>query len=162
MDTEPSRSGIPELDLENMSQEASEPQVLRTSSRSSHPPERWLGLHQGSTVETKDPMTYTEAMTRPDSAEWLGVMQSEIQSMYNNQVWNLVDLPEGVRPIENKWVFKRKSDMNGNLTTYKARLVTKSYKQIQRIDFDETFSSVAMFKSIQIFLAIAAFHDYEI
>jgi hypothetical protein len=86
MDTEPSRSGIPELDLENMSQEASEPQVLRTSSRSSHPPERWLGLHQGSTVETKDPMTYTEAMTRPDSAEWLGVMQSEIQSMYNNQV----------------------------------------------------------------------------
>jgi Reverse transcriptase (RNA-dependent DNA polymerase) len=67
-----------------------------------------------------------------------------------------------VRPIENKWLFKRKSDMNGNLTTYKARLVTKSYKQIQGIDFDETFSSVAMFKSIQIFLAIAAFHDYEI
>jgi Reverse transcriptase (RNA-dependent DNA polymerase) len=121
-----------------------------------------LGLHQGSTVETEDPMTYTEAMTRPDSAEWLGAMQSEIQSMYDNQVWNLVDLPEGVRPIENKWVFKRKSDMDGNLTIYKARLVAKYYKQIQGIDFDETFSSVAMFKSIRILLAIAAFHDYEI
>jgi Reverse transcriptase (RNA-dependent DNA polymerase) len=82
--------------------------------------------------------------------------------MYDNQVWNLVDLPKGVRPIENKWVFKRKSDMDGNLTTYKARLVVKGYKQIQGIDFDETFSLVAMFKSIRILLAITAFHDYEI
>jgi Reverse transcriptase (RNA-dependent DNA polymerase) len=121
-----------------------------------------LGLHQGSTVETEDPMTYTEAMARPDSAECLGAMQSEIQSMYDNQVWNLVDLLEGVRPIENKWVFKRKSDMDGNLTAYKARLVTKGYKQIEGIDFDETFSPVVMFKSIRILLAIVAFHDYEI
>jgi Reverse transcriptase (RNA-dependent DNA polymerase) len=67
-----------------------------------------------------------------------------------------------VRPIENKWGFKRKSDMDDNLTTYKARLVAKGYKQIQRIDFDETFSPVAMFKSIRILLVIAAFHDYEI
>jgi Reverse transcriptase (RNA-dependent DNA polymerase) len=81
--------------------------------------------------------------------------------MYDNQVWNLVDLPEGVS-IENKWVFKRKSDMDGNLTAYKARLVTKGYKQIQGIDFDETFSPVVMFKSIRIFLAIVAFYDYEI
>jgi Reverse transcriptase (RNA-dependent DNA polymerase) len=81
--------------------------------------------------------------------------------MYDNQVWNLVDLPEGVS-IENKWVFKRKSDMDGNLTAYKARLVMKGYKQIQGIDFDETFSPVVMFKSIRIFLAIVAFYDYEI
>jgi hypothetical protein len=84
MDTEPSGSGTPELGLENMAQEASEPQVLRRSSRSSHPPERWLGLHQGSTVETEDPMTYSEVMAWPDSAEWLGAMQSEMQSMYDN------------------------------------------------------------------------------
>jgi Reverse transcriptase (RNA-dependent DNA polymerase) len=162
MDAEPSGSGTPELGLENIAQEASEPQVLRRSSRSSHPPEIWLGLHQGSTAETEDLMTYMEAMARPDSAEWLGAMQFKIQSMYDNQVWNLVDLPEGVRPIENKWIFKRKSDMDGNLTTYKARLVVKGYKQIQGIDFDETFSPVVMFKSIRILLAIAAFHDYEI
>jgi Reverse transcriptase (RNA-dependent DNA polymerase) len=82
--------------------------------------------------------------------------------MYGNQVWNLVDLPEGVRLIKNKWVFKRKLDVDGNLTTYKARLVAKGFKQIQRVDYDETFSSMVMFKSIWILLTIDAFYDYEI
>ena len=52
--------------------------------------------------------------------------------------------------------------MNGNMTTYKARLVAKGFSQIHGIDYDETFSPVAMFKSIRIMLAIAVFHDYEI
>jgi hypothetical protein len=53
-------------------------------------------------------------------------------------------------------------DMDGNMTTYKARLVAKGFSQIQGIDYEETFSPVAMFKSIRIMIAIAAFHDYEI
>jgi Reverse transcriptase (RNA-dependent DNA polymerase) len=142
-------------------EEAYEPHAFRRSSRSSHPPERWLRLHQGSACDVDDPLTYMEAMARPDSVEWLGAMRSEIQSMYDNQVWNLVDLPEGAHPIENKWVFKRKLDVDGNLTTYKARLVAKGFKQIQRVDYDETFSPVVMFKSIRILLAIAAFHDFQ-
>ena len=47
------------------------------------------------------------------------------------------------------------------MITYKARLVAKGYRQRQRIDFDETFSPVAMLKSIRILLAIAAHYDYE-
>jgi Reverse transcriptase (RNA-dependent DNA polymerase) len=143
-------------------EEASEPHALRMSSRSSHPPERWLGLHQGLACDAEDPLTYMEAMARPDSVEWLGAMRSEIQFMYKNQVWNFVDLPQGTHLIENKCVFKRKLDVDGNLTTYKARLVAKYFKQIQGVDYDETFSPVTIFKSIRILLAIAAFHDYEI
>ena len=52
--------------------------------------------------------------------------------------------------------------MDGNLTTYKARLVAKGFSQVQGIDYDETFSPVAMFKSIRILLAIVAYCDYEI
>jgi Reverse transcriptase (RNA-dependent DNA polymerase) len=89
-------------------------------------------------------------------------MRSEIQSMYDNTVWNLVAPPVGVKPIANKWVFKRKIDMDGYMTVYKARLVAKSFKQILGVDYDETFSPVTMFKSIRMLLAIAAFHDYEI
>ena len=61
-----------------------------------------------------------------------------------------------------KWVHKLKLDMDGNPQTYKARLVAKGYWQIQGLDYDETFSPVAMIKSIRIILAIAAYHDYEI
>jgi Reverse transcriptase (RNA-dependent DNA polymerase) len=147
---------------QDIMEEASKAHTLRRSSISSHPPERWLGLHQGSACITEDPLTYMEAMTRLDFVEWLRAMRSEIQFMYDIQVWNLVDLPKRAHLIKNKWVFKRKLDVDGNLTTYKARLVAKGFKQIQRVDYDETFSSMVMFKSIRILLAINAFYDYEI
>jgi hypothetical protein len=52
--------------------------------------------------------------------------------------------------------------MDGNIHVYKARLVAKGFWQVQGIDYDETFSPVAMLKSIQIILAIATYFDYEI
>ena len=51
--------------------------------------------------------------------------------------------------------------MDGNVHIHKAQLVAKGFKQIQGVDYDETFSPVAML-SIRILLAIAAFYDYEI
>ena len=40
--------------------------------------------------------------------------------------------------------------------------MAKGFKQIHGIDYDETFSPVAMVKSIIILLAIAVYYDYEI
>jgi Reverse transcriptase (RNA-dependent DNA polymerase) len=74
----------------------------------------------------------------------------------------LIDLPDGIKPIKNKWVFKRKTDMDDNLTVYKAYLVAKGFTQVEEIDYDETFSPVAKFQSIRILLAIAVFYNYEI
>ena len=89
-------------------------------------------------------------------------MNSEMDSMSENKVWSLSDAPEGVKPIGCKWVFKKKTDMEGKVVTYKARLVVKGYQQCQGVEYDETFSPVAMVKSIQILLTIAAYFDYEI
>ncbi|KAK8560060.1 hypothetical protein V6N12_012863 [Hibiscus sabdariffa] len=52
--------------------------------------------------------------------------------------------------------------MDGNVQTYKGRLVAKGFRKVHGIDYDETFPPVAMFKSIRIMLAIVAFHDYQI
>ena len=101
-------------------------------------------------------------MMSPDSDKWLEAMKSEIRSMYENKVWTLIDFPNDRRDIEIKWIFKRKTDADGNVTVYKARLVSKGFWQVQGVDYDETFSPVAMLKSIRIMLAIAAFYDYEI
>ena len=111
---------------------------------------------------TDNPETYEEAMMSPDSNKWQEAMKSEIGSMYENQVWTLVDLPDGRKAVENKWIFKKKTDADGNVTVYKARLVAKGFRQIQGVDYDETFSPVAMLKSVRIMLAIAAYFDYEI
>ena len=79
--------------------------------------------------------------------------------MYANKVWTLVAPPEGVRPIGCSWVFKKKTDMEGNVQTFIGRLVAKGFRQIHGIDYDETFSPLVKTKSIHILLAIAAFYD---
>jgi hypothetical protein len=79
-------------------------------------------------LDNDEPMTYTKAMMGPDSEKWLGAMESEIESMHDNQVWNLVDPIDGARPISCKWVFKKKIDKDGNVQIYKARLVVKGFK----------------------------------
>ncbi|GJS52040.1 retrotransposon protein, putative, ty1-copia subclass [Tanacetum coccineum] len=101
-------------------------------------------------------------MASPEAAKWKEAMKSEIQSMYDNQVWNLVDTTPSLKTVGCKWIFKKKTNMDGKVHTYKARLVVKGYTQTHMIDYEETFSPVAKSNSIRIMLAIAAFHDYEI
>ena len=142
-------------------------QPLRRSGRVTRQPERYYGLviendNELSFIDDDDPITYNEAMSSVDSEKWQSAMESEMESMYTNQVWTLVEAPEGVKPIECKWVYKRKIGADGQVETYKARLVAKGFRQRQGIDFDETFSPVALLKSIRILLAIAAYYDYEI
>jgi hypothetical protein len=98
----------------------------------------------------------------PDSKKWQVAMRSETDSMGENQVWHLVDPPDGVRPIECKWIYKKKKDMDRNVHIYKAQLVAKGFWQVQGVDYDETFSPVVMLKSIRIILVIAAYFGYEI
>ena len=47
--------------------------------------------------------------------------------MHQNQVWYLVDPPEGIVPIGCKWIFKKKIGADGQIDTFKARLVAKCY-----------------------------------
>src|SRR4051812_36218744 len=82
--------------------------------------------------------------------------------MYAKKVWTLVDIPENRKAVKNKWIFKKKTDADGNVSVYKSQLDAKGFRQIQGVDYKETFSPVAMIKSIWILLAIASYHDYEI
>ena len=83
-------------------------------------------------LDHDEPTNYEEAMMSPDSDKWLEAMKSEIGSMYENKVWTLVDLPDDRRPIENKWIFKKKTHTDGNVTVFKARLVAKTFSTSSR------------------------------
>ena len=78
-------------------------------------------------LDHDEPTNYEEAMMSPDSVKWLEAMKSEIGSMYENKVWTLVDLPNDRQAIEINRFFKKKTDVDGNVTIYEARLVAKSF-----------------------------------
>ena len=66
------------------------------------------------------PTNYEEAMMSPDSVKSLEAMKSEIGSMYENKVWTLVDFSDDRQAIEDKCFYKKKTDIDGNVTIYKA------------------------------------------
>ncbi|GJZ96631.1 retrotransposon protein, putative, ty1-copia subclass [Tanacetum coccineum] len=112
--------------------------------------------------DLNEPTSYKAAMLDSESNKWIDAMNTEIQSMINNKVWVLVDLPPNYKNVGSKWVFKKITDMDGIVHTYKARLVAKGYTQLYGVDYEETFSPVTDIKAIRILISIAAFYDYEI
>ena len=82
-----------------------------------------------------DPPTYKKALESTESEKWIDAMKEEIDSMAQNEVWDLVLLPHGFKFIGCKWIYKVKRDQKGNIQRYKARLVAKGFTQKEGIDY---------------------------
>ena len=66
-------------------------------------------------------------MVNPEDEKWKEVRNREIQSIYDNKVWNLFDPTPSLKTISCRWVFKKKTNMDRNVQNYKAQLVAKGY-----------------------------------
>nr|GFB16033.1 retrotransposon protein, putative, Ty1-copia subclass [Tanacetum cinerariifolium] len=73
-----------------------------------------------------------------------------------------IELPPNGKTVGSKWLFKKKTDIDGVVHTYKARLVANGYTQTPWIDYEETFSSVVDIRAIRILIAITAYYNYKI
>ena len=74
-----------------------------------------------------DPGFFSQAMSCKELKLWYNAMKEEMSSMRCNDVWDLVELPNGAKAIGCKWVFKTKKGSLGNIERYKARLVAKRF-----------------------------------
>jgi len=90
---------------------------------------------------------------------WKKAMDEEIGSIEKNETWELTDLPTGVRPIGVKWVYKKKTNANGEVERHKAQLMVKGYKQQKGIDYDEVFAPVTRMETIRLLFSLAAQHE---
>ncbi|GJX01580.1 retrotransposon protein, putative, ty1-copia subclass, partial [Tanacetum coccineum] len=150
-------------------QEIDEPQSdsnpIRKSSRTRLATDRmclYIDAKGHELVDLGEPANYKAALLDPESKKWLDAMNVEIQSMKDNDVWVLVELPLNAKTIGSKWLFKKKTDMDGAVYVFKARLVAKGFTQSYGVYYEEIFSPVADIRAIRILIAIATYYDYEI
>nr|GEV05035.1 reverse transcriptase domain-containing protein [Tanacetum cinerariifolium] len=62
-----------------------------------------------------EPANYKAALLDPESEKWLNAMKVEMQSMRDNKVWDLVDLPPNRKTVGSKWLFKKKTNMDDDI-----------------------------------------------
>jgi hypothetical protein len=104
-------------------------------------------------------------MSGPHKSEWLSAARKEVETAVSMGTWTVVnraDLPVGANVITVKWVWKRKHDASGVPTEFKARMTPHGYKQIEGVDFFETYAQVGMYKTLRVLLALTAQYDLEL
>ena len=70
-------------------------------------------------------------------------------------------LPEGLKPISSKWIFKIKRGSQHNTKRYKTCLVAKGFTQPEGIDYNESFSPVSLKDSFRIIMALITHFDLK-
>ncbi|GJW06926.1 putative ribonuclease H-like domain-containing protein [Tanacetum coccineum] len=104
-----------------------------------------------------EPTSIAKALS---DSSWVEAMQEELLQFKLQQVWILVDLPNGKKAIGTKWVFRNKKDERGIVIRNKARLVAQGHRQEEGIDYEEMFAPVARIEAIRLFLAYASFMGF--
>ena len=126
------------------------------SQRQKRKPDRYGFSCNLTTIE--EPVSVKDALMQK---EWIGAMSSEMDSLYDNDVWNLVELPKGQKVVGSKWVFKLKRNEDGSVERCKARLVAQGYSQEKGHNYDETFSPVVRSESIRSVIALASKNELK-
>lgn len=139
-------------DLTDINNINTEHEVSNVKQKRQLKPSVWLKDYV--TYISEEVIEFEEAI---QNERWKTAMREEIEALEKNNTWELKELVNDRNVVKNKWVYRIKPD-----GTYKARLVAKGYSQKHGVDYSETFSPVAQFKSIRLILGIAAARNLNI
>ena len=98
----------------------------------------------------------------PHTKEWQAAYDYGINQLTKLSTWDLVRLPAGKTPIPHSLVFKEKLGADGNISSWRVRLVAGGHRQTYGVDYEETFAMAAKMPSIRVVLGNAAQQDWEI
>ncbi|PWA82283.1 ribonuclease H-like domain-containing protein [Artemisia annua] len=140
-------------DFTNLEDDLTVPTTHTSRVHKNHPTNKIIGS------PTSEPKNVAQALTKES---WVEAMQEELLQFKLQEVWVLCDLPDGMKVIGTRWVFRVKRDERGNVIKNKARLVAQGYRKEEGVDYDEVFAPVARIEAIRLFLAFASYMRFPV
>ncbi|GJY22061.1 putative ribonuclease H-like domain-containing protein, partial [Tanacetum coccineum] len=159
-----------DADINNLDTHIHVSPIPTTRIHKDHPVEQIIGdIYSAPQTRRMTKSVTEQAMFKPKKViqalkdpSWIEAMQEELLQFKLQQVWTLVDLPNGKRAIGTKWVCRNKKNERGVVINNKERLVAQGYTQEEGIDYDEVFAPIAIIEAIRLFLAYASFKDFVV
>jgi hypothetical protein len=109
-----------------------------------------------------DPKTLGEALCGPNAKEWQEALEYEINQLEKLGTWVVESLPHGETVIPCSEVVKVKRGPKGEVQSYRVRIVAGGHRQVEGVNYTETFSAAAKMPTVRVVLANAAQQDWEI
>ncbi|KAI7956145.1 hypothetical protein MJO29_007544 [Puccinia striiformis f. sp. tritici] len=110
----------------------------------------------------EDPQSYIEAIRSIHREDWSKAIDSKLGNMDKHEVWTAVTQTKDMHPLSTTWVFRRKTDQDGNLTKFKARLCVRGFLQKEGRDYTDVFSPTGRLTSLRILLTLCALNNFEV
>src|SRR5277367_4136140 len=129
------------------------------------PPIDFNHLHDDFTLvatHPSDPKTLDKGLRGPDAKHWEKALQYEIGQLEKLGTWDVEDLPVGQTAIPCGEVVRVKRGPDGKIQSYRVRIVAGGHRQVEGVNYTETFSAAAKMPTVRAVLANAAHQDWEI
>lgn len=113
------------------------------------------------TLSDSVPKYYAQAISNPNSAEWIRAMECELDSHLENGTWEVVDRPTDANIIKTLWVYTVKHNDDGTERA-KARLVAFGCADRNQYEMNETYASVCRIEYIRLILSLSVVYDLKL
>jgi hypothetical protein len=114
---------------------------------------QWANL---SLLTLEEPKSYRQAKVSPQWSDWKKVMDDELKSRKENEVWDVIPKPQGQKIVASRLVNKAKGNAQGEVKRYKAQLVGKGFSEILGYNYNEIFAPIVYYDSLRLLLELSA------
>ncbi|MBC8079188.1 MAG: DDE-type integrase/transposase/recombinase, partial [Gorillibacterium sp.] len=108
--------------------------------------------------QDEDHPTEEQARTGQHAKEWAEARRKERDQLLKYGVYSKIEqMPDGIKPVDTKWVYVIKRKMDGTIEKFKARKVGRGFTQEKGVNYDETYAQMARLETWRVmFVAMMA------